>query len=114
MFAEGFLGSENAEGRAVASRGAVVPAPHLKPVPPHFTFGPLVATYIQYCILKMWPPFWFFLPCRKILATGLADGAKKLLQKRHLAYPSPSAKLKSINSNSLSQKPRKCIVLYPS
>ena len=26
------------------------PAPHLKSVPHHFTFGPLVATYIQYCI----------------------------------------------------------------
>jgi len=25
-------------------------------VPPHFTFGPPVATYIQYCILKMWLP----------------------------------------------------------
>jgi len=36
--------------------GQWCPAPHLKPVPPHFTFGPLVATYIQYCILKMCPP----------------------------------------------------------
>ena len=25
-------------------------APHLKSVPPHFTFGPPVAAYIQYCI----------------------------------------------------------------
>jgi len=24
--------------------------PHLKSVPPHFTFGPSVAAYIQYCI----------------------------------------------------------------
>jgi len=31
-------------------------APHLKSVPPHFTFGPPFATYIQYCILKMCPP----------------------------------------------------------
>ena len=42
--------------------GPVVPAPpHLKSVPPHFTFGPPVAAYIQYCILKMCPPpsgFW--------------------------------------------------------
>jgi len=22
---------------------------------PHFTFGPPVATYIQHCILKIWP-----------------------------------------------------------
>jgi len=36
---------------------------------PHFTFGPLVAAYIQYSILKMWPPllvfgpsFWFLAP----------------------------------------------------
>ena len=38
------------------------PDPHLKSVPPHFTFGPPVPTYIQYCILKMWPPFWFLAP----------------------------------------------------
>jgi len=36
--------------------------PHLKSVPPHFTFGPLVATYIHYCIFKMWPLFWFLAP----------------------------------------------------
>jgi len=42
--------------------------PHLKPVPPHFTFGPPVATYIQYCILEMWSPLsvfgpsWFLTP----------------------------------------------------
>jgi len=29
---------------------------------PHFTFSPLVATYIQYSILKMWPPFWLLAP----------------------------------------------------
>ena len=31
------------------------PAPHLKSVPPHFTFAPLVVAYIQYSILKMCP-----------------------------------------------------------
>jgi len=43
--------------------------PHLKSVPPHFTFGPPVAAYIQHCILKIWPPllvfgpsFWFLPP----------------------------------------------------
>ena len=38
------------------------PAPHLKSVPPHFAFGPPVVTYIQYCILKRGPPFWFLAP----------------------------------------------------
>ena len=38
------------------------PTPHLKSVSPHFTFGPPVAAYIQYYILKMWPPFWFLVP----------------------------------------------------
>ena len=37
-------------------------APHLKSVPPPFTFGPLVAAYIQYSIFKMWPPFLVFGP----------------------------------------------------
>jgi len=37
-------------------------APHLKSVPLHFTFGPPVAAYIQYCILNMCPPFWFLSP----------------------------------------------------
>jgi len=54
----------------VASGGASgARPPHLRSVPPHFTFGPPVATYIQYCILKMWPPllvfdpsFWFLAP----------------------------------------------------
>ena len=35
---------------------------HLKSVPPHFTFGPPVAAYIQYCILKMCSPFCFLAP----------------------------------------------------
>jgi len=44
--------------------GAVVPGPH----PPfeicasHFTFGPLVAANIQYCILKMRPLLLVFGP----------------------------------------------------
>ena len=41
--------------------GPVVPGPpHLKSVPPHVTFGPPVAAYIQYCILKIWPPLLVF------------------------------------------------------
>ena len=42
--------------------GPVVPGPPIWNRCPHFTFGPPVATYIQYCILKMWPPFWFLAP----------------------------------------------------
>jgi len=42
--------------------GQWCPVPHLKSVLPTFTFGPPVAAYIQYCILKMWPPFWFMSP----------------------------------------------------
>ena len=34
--------------------GSVVPVPHLKFVPAHFMFGPPVAAYIQYCVVKMW------------------------------------------------------------
>ena len=40
----------------------VVPGPPIWYRCPHFTFGPPVATYIQYCILKMWSPFWFLVP----------------------------------------------------
>jgi len=37
--------------------GAVLPVPpHLKSVPPHFTFGPPVVAHIQYGILKMLAP----------------------------------------------------------
>jgi len=50
------------EIRAVDSGGGKWgPSPHLESVPPHFTFGPPVVAYIQYCILKMCPPpsgFW--------------------------------------------------------
>jgi len=50
------------KARAVASRGPVVPGPSFEICAPHFTFGPLVAAYIQCCILKMWTPLWFLAP----------------------------------------------------
>ena len=49
--------------RVVASEWASgARLPHLKSVPPHFTFGPLVAAYIQYSNLKMCPPLLGFGP----------------------------------------------------
>ena len=42
--------------------GQWCPAPRVKSVPPHVTFGPPVAAYIQYCILKMWPTLLVFGP----------------------------------------------------
>ena len=49
--------------RAVASGGAVVPGPPIWNLcPPHFTFGPLVAAYMQYSILKMSLPLLVFGP----------------------------------------------------
>jgi len=50
--------------RAVASgETSGARPPHLKSVPPHFTFGHLVAANIQYSIFKMFPPpFWFLVP----------------------------------------------------
>ena len=49
--------------------------------PPHFTFGPPAAAYIQYCIFKMWPPllvfgpsFWFLAPLQ--LNPGDGPGSK--------------------------------------
>ena len=43
--------------RSVASGGASgARPPPLKSVPLHFTFGPLVAPYIQYSVLKTCPP----------------------------------------------------------
>jgi len=55
-------------GRSPAGR-PVVPGPPFEICAPHFTFGPLVAAYIQYNIFKMWPPllvfgpsFWFLAP----------------------------------------------------
>jgi len=53
-----------ASGEASGAR-----SPHLKSVPPNFTFGPLVAAYIQYSILKketpsgFWPLLFFGPPC---------------------------------------------------
>jgi len=47
----------------VASGGGSGARPsHLKSVPPHFTFGPLVAAYIQYSVSKMCLPLWFLAP----------------------------------------------------
>ena len=50
--------------RAVASGGGQwCPAPPLFEIcTPHFTFGPPVAAYIQYCILKMCNPLLVFSP----------------------------------------------------
>jgi len=60
--------------RDVASGGPVVLGPPFEICAPPFTFGPLVAAYIQYSIFKMWPPFLVFGPpwCY-ILATGLGS-----------------------------------------
>jgi len=53
----------HARFRAVASGGeSGARPPYLKSVPPHFTFGPPVAAYIQYCILKIWPHLLVFGP----------------------------------------------------
>ena len=55
--------------RAVASGGPVVLGSPIWNLLPHFTFGSLVAAYIQFSILKMWPTFlgfgpsfWFLVP----------------------------------------------------
>jgi len=49
-----------------ASGGPVVPGPPFEISTPGLTFGPPVAAYIQYCILKMCPPFGFLaLPAAK-------------------------------------------------
>jgi len=59
--------------RAVASGGASgARPPHMKSVLPHFTFGPLIAAYIQYSILKMWPTLLVFGPSFWFLATPAA------------------------------------------
>ena len=49
-------------GSSSAGGGSGARPPYLKSVPPHFRFGPPVAAYIQYCILKMCPSFWFLAP----------------------------------------------------
>jgi len=48
--------------RAVASGGASGARPPFEICAPHFTFGPLVAAYIQYRILKCAPPSGFWSP----------------------------------------------------
>jgi len=42
--------------------GPVVTGPPFEIGSPPFHVWPLIATYIQHCILKMWPPFWFLAP----------------------------------------------------
>ena len=71
FFAENFkirgppCSPSEAHGRIYCSQGrrqrgvSGGPGPPFKTCAPHFTFGPLVAAYIQYSIFKMWPPFWF-------------------------------------------------------
>jgi len=49
-FQENSKNFQYSRSRAVASGGASGARP------PHFTFGPLVSAYIQYSIIKMWPP----------------------------------------------------------
>ena len=50
------------------------PAPPFEICDPHFTFGLLVAAYIQYSIFKMWHPLLVFgPPCCYIPATGLYE-----------------------------------------
>ena len=76
--------------------GSGARSPHLKSMLPHFTFGPPVATYIQYCILKMCPPFWFLAPpaaksCRRDCCANAVEHAHphsleandKLIQTRY-------------------------------
>jgi len=46
--------------RAVASGGQWCPAPTFDICAPPFHVWPLVAPYIQYCILKMWTPLLVF------------------------------------------------------
>ena len=55
------LSNVNKPGPSPAG-GPVVPGPPFEIGAPHFAFGPLVATYIQYCVLKMWPPSGFWPP----------------------------------------------------
>jgi len=48
--------------------GQWCPVPPFEIGAPHFMFGPPVAAYIQYCILKMWPPLLVFGPSFSFLA----------------------------------------------
>ena len=50
--------------------------PPFKICAPHFTFGLLVAAYIQYSILKMCPSFWFLAPL--LLNPGDGPGIVRL------------------------------------
>ena len=66
------------------AEGPVVPRPSFEIGAPHFTFGPPVAAYIQYCISKMWPPLLVFGPS-SFLATSwrrawTPGGAKSFLR----------------------------------
>jgi len=64
-------------GSSPAGGGQWCPAPPFEIGAPHFRFSPLVAAYIQYCILKMWPPFCFFSPSSGFwhqLLLNLGDG----------------------------------------
>jgi len=56
QFQEGWWPGSSPAGRPV------VPGPPFEIGASHFTFGSPVAAYIQYCILKMCPPFWFLAP----------------------------------------------------
>jgi len=65
--------------------------PHLKSAPLHFTFGPPVAAYIQYCIFKMWPSSGFWPP----LLLNPGDGpAEDPAEEIHACSTNSSAKSK--------------------
>jgi len=64
------------QGRGQRGGSGALP-PHLKSVPPHFTFSLLVATYIQYCILKMWLPLLVFGPSFWLLAPPAAKSWRR-------------------------------------
>jgi len=74
--------------------GQWCPAPPFEIGAPHFTFGPLVATCIQYCIFKMWPPllvfgpsFWFLAPLLLIPGDGPAEIEAKM---RKILFETPA------------------------
>ena len=67
------------------------PAPPFEIGASHFTFGPLVAAYIQYCIFKMWPPFWFLAPL-----SGFCPPAAKSWRR---AWPPPQYQNKNCDLN---------------
>ena len=61
----------SAQGRS--QRGAVVPGPPFEIGSPHFSFGPPLTAYIQYYILKIWPPLLAFGPSFCYLAPLLLN-----------------------------------------